>query len=195
MICIQVRSGGFNGQSATLRHCVTSIDDKINDDLLNLSRIGLHASHRRIQDYGQFDVLPNERAEHLRSFYDYCIKVENDRLKHLLAAECQKLLSQGSSSVCGFLNRLHSSVQYFVAFDGLGQHQIRMTYNRRQNVVEVMGHSPCQYADSLHRCEISSQIVRVNDVVGILIQLAVLFLTVPQRLFRSLARLISRMLH
>jgi hypothetical protein len=48
ILVIQVHSGGFYGQFAAPRHCVTSIDDQIHDDLLNLSGIGFHASQRWI---------------------------------------------------------------------------------------------------------------------------------------------------
>jgi len=61
---------GLDGQLAPVRHRIPRVDGKIQQDLLQLSAIGLNASQRVLQDRREFDILSDEAPEHLLRVVD-----------------------------------------------------------------------------------------------------------------------------
>src|SRR4029079_9542004 len=82
---------GLDGQLAPVRHRIPRVDGEIQQDLFQLSAIGLYASPRALQDRCQFDILSEEAAEHLLRVADNLVDVENLGRQDLLPAEREEL--------------------------------------------------------------------------------------------------------
>src|ERR1039458_6462200 len=87
-----------------MRHGIPCVHGQVEDDLLDLSRIGFDPGQGRVQFGFQFDVLANKPPQHLLHVLDYCVEVQNLGVKHLLAAEGEKLSGERSGPMRSFEN-------------------------------------------------------------------------------------------
>ena len=91
---VEVDVAGLDRKPSALRHRVAGVHREVEDDLLDLRRVGLHAAEGRIEQAVQLDRLADQRPEHLGHAGDDTVQVEHARLEHLLAAEREELLGQ-----------------------------------------------------------------------------------------------------
>jgi hypothetical protein len=64
IVLVQIDIPGFNGEFASLGHCVPSIDGKIHDDLLNPSWVGIDLSQTWLSNGNELDIFANHTAKH-----------------------------------------------------------------------------------------------------------------------------------
>ena len=86
---------GAHGQPAALGHRVAGVDGEVDEDLLDLPRVGLHAPE--VRDRGSKRILTSSRRTRWSipsSFFDDVVQLEDVRLQDLLAAEREQLARQ-----------------------------------------------------------------------------------------------------
>src|SRR5262249_10459283 len=60
---VEVHCAGFDRDAAAVRHGVARVQDKVENDLLDLSRIGAHRVERRIEKQDQLDIFADQPAQ------------------------------------------------------------------------------------------------------------------------------------
>ena len=88
-------------QLAAVGHRVPGIDGKIQEDLFDHARVGLHEGRLLLVIAIQPDVFGNDAPQHFDHVLDQIIHHERLGLHDLLAAEDQQLASQGGSPLGG----------------------------------------------------------------------------------------------
>ena len=88
---IQFDVGGFNDQSPAFRHGVSGIHDEVQNDLLDLPRIGLHLPETRSGERHNIDVFTDQAMKHFVHIGDDAVEIQLLRHQHLSAAEGQQL--------------------------------------------------------------------------------------------------------
>jgi hypothetical protein len=106
VIFAQLNIPCFDGDSAAAWHRVASIDGEIHDDLLELSRVRLHATERCAGVKDQLDVFPDQPLEHRRHAGDHGVEIQHLGLEDLLPAERQELPGQPHGSFSRFLDQV-----------------------------------------------------------------------------------------
>ena len=107
----QLHVGGFKHQLAALGHGIAGVDGQVEDDLLDLARVGFHPAQVGAKEGGQLDVFADQSPQHLLGIRHHRVKVEDLGLHDLLAAEGQELLSERGGAVGGLLDFLDVAAQ------------------------------------------------------------------------------------
>ena len=103
---VELDVGGLDGQAPALRHRVACVHRQVQDDLLDLRGIGLHATQRGVEHRDQLDRLADQRPQHLRDVRHHAVEIQHPRLEHLLAAEGEELLGERRRAVRRLLDQL-----------------------------------------------------------------------------------------
>ena len=82
-----------------LGHGIPGVHRQIHDHLLDLAGIHFHRADGRTKNGTKLHVLANQPAQHLLDIGDDDVEIQNFRLQNLLAAEGQKLASQGGRAL------------------------------------------------------------------------------------------------
>src|SRR6516162_8000076 len=78
-------------QLSPQRHSVSSVDDEVHENLLDLPRIGSDGSQARVQEQLQLNIFANQAPEHFAKALDERVQVDDFGYQHLPAAESQQL--------------------------------------------------------------------------------------------------------
>ena len=135
---VQVGVCGLDRESASPRHGVAGVERQVDDDLLDLPRVGLHPFQVRPGDRHQLDVFPDEALEHLLQVGNDQIQIQDLRLEDLFAAERDQLLRQSG----GALARLSDLLESPGHETGIRQTLLRqpdVSRDHRHQVVEIVG--------------------------------------------------------
>ncbi len=137
-----------DGDLAAVRHGVARIDQQVDDDLFDLSRISPDESRAARRGF-QFDVFPNEALQHALQIGHEGADIEYLRLQRLLAAVGQQLVGEGRRPV--------GRGQYALGVLGGGMllvdqfaDEVPVDHDRGQNIVEVVRDPPREPSDRLH---------------------------------------------
>ena len=141
--------GGCNGDRPTLRHGVPGAHRQIEDQLFDQRRVGHDARRPRPGPDRKLRIGTEHPAQRLAQFGDDGVDIDDPRRQHLPAREREKLLRQQSGAVGGGDDLLEIAAQRALCRQ-LEQAEIRVVGDRRENVVEIVRHSPGETADSLH---------------------------------------------
>ena len=149
MCLVHVHGGGLEGQGASLGHGVPRVDDKIQDDLLELPGVGSHVTRVfGLKDF-QLDALSDQTPkEAFHRAYDP-IQVEHLRLEHLFPAEGEELAGQGGCLLHRFLDLRHLKARGICLRD-VHQQQVRIGCNGSQQIVEIVRDPPCESPNRVH---------------------------------------------
>ena len=146
---VQLDVGGFDGEPPPVGHGVAGIDGQVHDHLLDLARIGKDAAQLRMENGMQFDVFPDHRMKHPLHVGHHRVELQHLWLKHLLAAERQKLTRQGRGPAAGCVDFLDLN-----SIRGVGpeatQEELAVPVDDRQQVVEVVGDASREAPDRLY---------------------------------------------
>src|SRR5271157_2885111 len=139
--------GGDSDNSAT-RHGISGIECKVHNYLLDLSSVSSHTTCLLAQDDREGDILAENPTEHLLRLLEKLPQVDDLGLDHLLPAEGQELLREGSRPLGGILYDIQ------VAEDGLSVIRVALHHRAEpkdhlQHVVEVMRHPAGQSTEAL----------------------------------------------
>ncbi len=146
---VQVYDRRFDRQGPALRHRIAGVDREVEDDLLELTRIGEHERRARMAHLDQVDVLPDESSDESLHFVRDLVQVDDLRLEQLLPTEGQKLPSQGCGAIGGLLDRRHVLAALVIGGKLFSQHP-RVAGNHSEKVVEIVGHTARQLPDGFH---------------------------------------------
>ena len=149
VVGVQIHIRGLDEKLPAVRHRVAGVHRQVDHDLLELAGVDLYQAKVLAGDCFQFDVLPDQANQHLAQIGDQDVEVQNLRLDDLLAGERQQLLGQ-----CGrplrSLVRLGEQSRNRIGRGELQKGQGNVSYDGRQQVVEVVRHTPCQATHRLH---------------------------------------------
>ena len=163
---VDVDVRGFDRQAAARRHRVARVDRQVEDDLFELAGVGPDARQRRRERRRELDVFANQPPQHVAHVGDQRIQIDDRRLHHLLAAECEQLSGQAGSAL-GRLHDLRNLVAHGFRQIRLLLEQVRIAQHGCQQVVEVVRHAPGELADRLHLLrlpELLLELLLVADV-------------------------------
>src|SRR3954464_11412249 len=93
VVIVELYVAGLNADATALLHRVAGIDDEVDQNLLELPRVGDYVS-TCATGRADADVFPNQTAQHRLDIPDHGIQVEHPRLEDLLSAEREQLSSQ-----------------------------------------------------------------------------------------------------
>src|SRR5262249_222111 len=96
---VEVNIARLDDASSSIRHSVARIYHQVHQHLLHLAGIRFHHPELSVRDELQFDMGPDNSAEHLADTADHLIQIEGFSLEHLLAAKGQQLLGELAGSV------------------------------------------------------------------------------------------------
>ena len=80
---------GIDGQGASMRHGVTGIDGQVEQDLLELDGVGLDPERQRVELEDDRNVFAYQTLEQGHEITNNPVKIQRDRVQHLLPAERQ----------------------------------------------------------------------------------------------------------
>ncbi len=164
---VELHVRGLDGEPAALRHRVARVDDQVDDHLLELAGVRLHAVQARRRHHRQLDVLADQPAQHRLHGGHHRVQVEHLGLQHLLAAEGQELPGERGGAVRG---RAH---ERGVAVDRVLRPQPRQDHlgaprDDGEQVVEVVRDAAREPADRLHLlglAELLLELAPLRDVL------------------------------
>ena len=94
VVRVDVRAGGGDDQLPAGRHGVAGVDGQVDQDLLDLARVGKHRAQSGGQVVGQFHVLAQGADEQLLDSFDHVVEVQRARLDDVAAGEGQQLAGE-----------------------------------------------------------------------------------------------------
>jgi hypothetical protein len=151
-------------------------DGQVEHHLLDLSRVRDDRSVSRHTVHVEDDVLTQQTLEHLLEIRDDLAEVEDLRLQHLFAAECEKLSRKHGGALRGFADFQDLPVEGIFRQEAL-QRQVAVAEHRCQQIVEIVRHTPCKPADRFH-------LLRLVQL-GLEFYLGVLALLAPRNVARD----------
>ena len=91
-------------QAAAMRHRIASVDDQVHHDLLELTFAEFHLPGAVVQIEHERHVFAAKAAQHRLHLPDRADDVDDDRHRHLLAAEREQVLRQRGGLLAGQTN-------------------------------------------------------------------------------------------
>ena len=165
---VQGHVAGRERQPAPVRHRVAGVDGQVEQDLLDLPRVGLDAPGGRIERGRDLDVLADHATQQgLDSGHDG-VQIQHARLQDLLAAEGQELMRELGGALGGALDDLDLPPDRVLRGQRV-EHEIAAAADGGQQVVEVVGHAGREPPDALHLLgltELIFQVAALRDVAG-----------------------------
>ena len=130
-------------------HRIAGIYSQVDDNLFELLGIGANRTELPIVANRELDLLAHEPLQKLAHFTDHVGQLQNYGAQRLLAAEGEQLPGEAGRPVRIGLDLLDVIV-IAVARRMTQQHEIAVTDNGRQHIVEIVCHAACKLADRLH---------------------------------------------
>src|SRR5207244_2766545 len=96
----------IDGEFPSVRHCIPGIHDQIQDYLLHLNRINLYLAQTIINRGQDYDMFPDQAANHLVHTPKSVPEIDHPWLQDLFSAECQQLPGSVGRAVGSVLNLL-----------------------------------------------------------------------------------------
>ena len=146
---VQIDIRGFDRELSSRGHRVARIHREVHDDLFDLTRIGPDTTQRWRQRRLETNILPDHPLQQrLGAVHDF-VQIDVLGLEDLPTAERQQLACQRGRAFAGLVNFSNISAGVMVRRQILEQHR-RVAENRRQQIVEVVGHAAGEVADGVH---------------------------------------------
>ena len=164
--CIELHVLRFNRELAAVGHGVPRVDGEVQDDLFQLARIGLDGHEIGCQPGAQLHILPEKPPQQLVHVGDHLVGIQRRRGDDLLAAEGQELAGEVRRPQRGLPDLLEFFARWNTWCQAV-QHEVGGAEDGREQVVEVVGHSPREPADRLHLLrlvELLFQLLALRDV-------------------------------
>jgi hypothetical protein len=149
VLLAQRRVRGLDQQFATGGHRVARVDHEVHDHLLELPRVAPHVARVRWQGQAQRYVLADQPHQHLFDVLDQVVEAQHHGLQYLPATERQELPGERRGSLRGFANLFEILACPTIGGEPFGG-EIGIAEDRREDVVEVVGHAARELTDRLH---------------------------------------------
>src|SRR5882724_2329133 len=161
---VEVSGGGSNRELPTLWHRVPRIDDEVDDDLFELSPIGLHDGGGNLREDRELDGLSEQRAQHGKHIRYHSVHVQRRRLQYLPTAEGEELPRQERGAIRGLLDVLDAPAYGIVGWKLIEQECVAAE-NHHAQVVELVGDATGHVPDRLHLLGLHELGLRVREIV------------------------------
>ena len=148
----------FDRQPSAVGHRVARVDHQIQQYLLDLARVCLHAAKFSARQERHVNVFADHAREHPDHSRDRVVHVQHARLQDLLAAEGQQLARESGGPVGGFFHLLDAEAQRRGIRHAF-QKQLGVALYHHQQIVEIVRHAPGEFADGLH-------LLRLAQLIG-----------------------------
>ena len=146
---VQLDVRGLDGEPPSLRHGVPRVDGQVQDDLLELPRVGPDPAEHGFRRRDEVDVLADQPPEQRLHPSHHDVHVEHPRLEDLLPAKRQELLGERGGAARGLgdqvdvpAGRLRELWPRALDLGAAADH--------REQVVEVVRHPAREPPDRLH---------------------------------------------
>src|SRR5262249_256929 len=140
---------GLDRQSPPFGHRVPCIDCQVDNDLLNLARIGFHSAQALHGVSDQLDIFTYQTAKHLVHVCYNDVQIEDLWLQELLAAKSEQLPRKRCCPFPGFTD-LSDVLVNRIVLSQMHQCQIRIAVDCGKQIVEVVSTPAGQSADGVH---------------------------------------------
>nr|WP_081423688.1 hypothetical protein [Pelodictyon luteolum] len=138
-----------NRKLASTRHGMLRIDGKVHHDLLDLPDVPLNCNHALGQCFLDCDILRQGSTQEGQEPPDDGIEIQHPEIKRLTAAESKQLADQvACTDPCAVDGP--DILQSFIVRAELPVQNLGISENRRQKIIEVMGHAAGKPADGFH---------------------------------------------
>src|SRR5262249_7418091 len=128
---------------------VASVGRQIDENLVHLNRVDIHAPQALLQVRLQGDVFPEQPFEYAAHAQDDPVKVHSPRPDHLAFAEGQQLLGQPGRAL-GRVTDFTDHVGVDRMAGGPGLQDFSRAADDGEQVVEVVGNASRQTSDCFH---------------------------------------------
>ncbi len=151
---------GLDRQRAAARHRVPGVDGEVDEHLLDLPWIGLHAPKGSPRQRDELDVLADHAPEHRLDSLDDGVEVQHLRLEQLVAAEREQLARERGRPLRRLLDLLRAGAQRVVLAQLL-EHQVAVAADGGEDVVEVVRDPAREAAHGLQLLRLAELILEV----------------------------------
>ena len=138
----EIHVAGLDRQGPSVGHRVLCIDGEIQDDLLDLARIGVDASQRIRERESEVDVLGDQAAQHSFHTADDRGEVEDFGLQDLLAAHREQLPGERRGPFAREPDLLEIVAQRG-RVGQVGDGEVGGSVDDRQEIVEIVRDAAC----------------------------------------------------
>ena len=128
---------------------VARIDDKIEQELLNLTDIGPHIAERSLERFPQRDASADGLHQHLLRVFHHGVKTKHDRLGRLGTAEPEKLFAQRARAL-GRAQNFRDRAAITLVFGELLEQEHPVSHDRRQDIIEVVSNAAGNLSERFH---------------------------------------------
>ncbi len=108
---------------------------------------------------GQLDVITERRTKEMLRAAHGIVEIDDDRLRHVLAAENEELPGEASRPTSGLLHLGHVLLQLTFGLDGVRK-ELGVAEDRLQEIVEIVGDPTGQLPDGLQAVGLPQGVVR-----------------------------------
>jgi len=132
--------GRRDSQPTSREHGVAGVHHEVHQHLLALAWVGPRKAKVWLEHLDPIGVLTENSPQHLLNPDGDLVQIQRNRLRHLLAAERQKLTSERRRALASFL-RLQEVILERVALLPLPHRELRVAQDHGAQVVEVVCHA------------------------------------------------------
>ena len=146
---VEIHGRGFEHQTAAVRHRVAAVHRQAHQHLLDRHRIHLDRRQRRRENGHELDIGAEKTAQQLFQLAHDRVDVHNLRLQHLPPAERQQLARQRRRPFARVPDLFEIGPQRVVERNVV-EHQVAVTEDRSEQIVEIVGDAAGELANRLH---------------------------------------------
>src|SRR2546428_639605 len=143
-----------DAQPAAGRHGISRIDREVDDDLLDLSRVGHDEVELRVERDDELDVLADQTPEHVAHAGDGGVEIEWLPGGRLIAAEREELSRQARGALGGALD-LVEALAHRVLGLVTGERELAQADDYGEHIVEVVRDATRKAPDRLDLLELA----------------------------------------
>ena len=146
---VNVRGGRADDELSASGHRVASVDGQVDDDLFDHAGVGVNRRELTLEIEIQNNVFAERSFEHGSDIADDFVQVQRALLNDLTAAEGQQLTRQVGRAI----GRRGNFLQRFLQLRqdaAFGQQQVRVPFDDRKNIVEIVRDAGGKLADRFH---------------------------------------------
>jgi hypothetical protein len=148
VLLVELDVFGLDQQPPAFRHRVASVDREVDQNLLDLARVGFHRVQLLGELHAQLDPLAQRPAQQVFELGEELAQVEQLRLDHLATTEDQQLPGQCRGALGGATDFLDVVVRGRACLQ-LVADELGVVHDHAEDVVEVVSDATGQLSDAL----------------------------------------------
>jgi hypothetical protein len=157
---------GFDRQFAAFRHRIPRIDRKVQQSGLEFIRVHFYAPKPGTEHRLDRDRLAKSPVHELGCTLDKSVNIDRLRIERLSPRECEKPLRQRGRTARAVHRLTSRALQPAGIFRQMSLQGLKVSKNDLQQVIEVMGDTAGQLADSLHFLRLAQSLFFLLELSG-----------------------------